>query len=280
MAELVEKRTDGQVKIQVYPDGALGDAFEMQNSVKLGTLEMVNLGCGVTAGSTPEYNITTFYYVWKSPEHMRAFFESDICKAFDQKYLDTTGIRIIASNWEQGDRHTVAKRPIRGVEDLKGLKIRVPQLESFVAAWKAMGANPTPMSFGEVYSALQQGVVDAIEVPLDWIYKAKFYEQAEYVILTGHLGYPNQVQINEKVFQKLSKENQEVLVEAALEAGEYASKLQREATADLRGTIEAEGITFIEVDRSEFAKKVYQIVPDFEEQWGKGLWDKVQAIPY
>ena len=142
MAELVEERTNGQVKIEVYPDGALGDAFEMQNSVKLGTLDMVNLGCGVTAGSIPEYNITTFYYVWKSPEHMHAFFNSDICKEFDQKYLDKTGIRIISSNWEQGDRHTVAKRPIRQVGDLKGLKIRVPQLESFVAAWKAMGANP------------------------------------------------------------------------------------------------------------------------------------------
>ena len=95
----------------------------MQNSVKLGTLDMTNAGCGVTAGSLPEYNITTFYYVWKSPEHMRAFFNSDLCKGFNQKYLDTTGIRILASNWEQGDRQTLSKRPVRKVDDLKGLKM-------------------------------------------------------------------------------------------------------------------------------------------------------------
>jgi TRAP-type transport system periplasmic protein len=278
MAELVEKGTSGRVKIEVYPDATLGAAFEMQNSVKLGTLDMTNAGCGVTAGSLPEYNITTFYYVWKSLEHMRAFFNSDLCKGFNQKYLDTTGIRILASNWEQGDRQTLSKRPIRKVDDLKGLKIRVPQLESYVAAWKAMGANPTPMAITEVYSALQQGVVDAIEIPLDWIYANKYYEQAKYVILTAHLGYPNQVYISEKSFQKLSPEDQKVLAEAAVKAGEYATKLQQEGTAGLRAKLEAAGVTFIDVNRAEFAAKVGMIVPDFEKLWGAGLWAKVQAL--
>jgi tripartite ATP-independent transporter DctP family solute receptor len=277
-AKLVKERTNGEVEIQVYPDGTLGNEVELQNAAKLGTVDIINVGCGITSGTIPQYNIASFHYCWKSPEHMHAVMSSDLVKGWDEESLKKSGLRILASNWEQGNRHVASKKPIRSIDDVKGLKIRVPQAEAFIAAWKALGANPAPMAFGEVYTALQQGVVDAVEVPLDWIANNKFYEQAKYIILTGHLQYVNQVQINEKTFQKLSPKNQEILIQAAKEAGDLSTETGRKVIAGLQADLESKGAIFIEVDRSKFQEKIMAIVPDFEKQWGVGLWDQVQKI--
>jgi tripartite ATP-independent transporter DctP family solute receptor len=277
-SELVEARTNGEVKIAVYPDSVLGDGNELLNQCKLGTIDMVNLGSGSVASIIPEYNITSFYYAWKNDDHMRTFFSSNLIRELNERYLKQAGVRIISSNWEQGYRHLVTKRPVNTLDDLRGMKIRVPQLEIYVAAWKALGANPTPMALGEVYTALQQNVVDAIELPLDWIIRGKYYEQAKYVVLTAHLGYPNQIQINEKSFQKLSTVQQEILVQAANEAGEYSSKTLAATEDEMIKELKANGVTILPVNRAEFANRVYTIIPQFERLWGPGFWQKVQDL--
>ncbi|MBC7189293.1 TRAP transporter substrate-binding protein, partial [Candidatus Aerophobetes bacterium] len=232
-AELVKERTNGEIQIEVFAGGALGGEVEMQDMLSVGTLDLASMGNGIPPTYNPQFQLLQMPYLWDSQDQMLAFAKSEIQEEMNERYLKASGVRILASNWDQGARHTLSKRPIYKVEDFKGLKIRVPQIPAWVDMWQILGTIPTQIAFPEVYTALQQGVVDAMECPLYWIYASSFHEQAKYLILTGHIMYYNQVFINERVFQSLSPEYQRIIKEAALEAGEYETELTRTLEEDI-----------------------------------------------
>jgi tripartite ATP-independent transporter DctP family solute receptor len=278
MSEIVKEKTDGQVTIEVVAGGALGGEVELQDMVSLGSLEMCSIGTGIPPSYNPEFNILNMPYLWESQQQMIDFANSDIQEEMNEKYRKASGIKIIASNWDQGIRHTLAKKPIRKPEDFDGVKIRVPQLPAWVDMWKAIGANPTPIPFPEVYTALQQGVVDAMECPLYWIYASSFYEQAKYLILTGHVMYYNQIMINDDLFQGFSPELQTILEEAAFEAGEYETKLTREQAAELRSKLEDEGTEFLEIDRDAVSEMITPVYDKWEDKFGSEIREKIEKF--
>jgi TRAP-type C4-dicarboxylate transport system substrate-binding protein len=196
----------------------------------------------------------------------------------NQKYLDKSKARILASNWYQGTRHTLSKEPINSIEDFKGLKIRVPQLPEWVEMWKRLGANPTQISFPEVYTALQQGVVDGMECPLFYFYSSSFYEQAKYITLTAHNIYSNSVIINDKVYKKLPEEHQKILLDAAVEAGMYETKLTIDADKELYEKLEAADVTFTELNNDEIAQRIRPVYDSWTKVFGADLLEKVDGF--
>lgn len=274
-AELVKIRTNGEIEIEVFAGGALGGEVEMHDMLSSGALDLASMGNGIPAAYNPQFQLLQMPYLWDTTDQMLAFATSEIQEEMNEKYLKASGIRILASNWDQGARHTLSKRPIYKIEDFKGLKIRVPQLPAWVDMWQALGAIPTQIAFPEVYTALQQGVVDAMECPLYWIYSSSFHEQAKYLILTGHIMYYNQVFINEGVFRSLSPEHQRIIKEAAVEAGKYETELTRALEEDIRKKMEKEGVTFIEVDRAKIAMMMEPIYEKWKEVYGEDIYNKV-----
>jgi len=276
--ELVKQRTNGAIEVQVFPGGTLGGEHELQDMVSTGTLEMMSVGTGITAALNPQFKIHTMPYLWDSQDQMIAFSNSSIQDEMNEVYTQKSGIKVLASNWDQGIRHTLTKKPINTIADFKGVKIRVPQLPEWVEMWKLVGTNPTQIPFPEVYTSLQQGVVDAMECPLYWIYSSSFYEQAKYLILTGHNMYYNQLMINEKLFNKFTPEQQKILLDSAKEAGEYETELTRSIDADLRGKMEAKGVTFMDIDRAEMAKIVRPVLDSWKKVFGADLLEKVDQF--
>ena len=277
MAELVKERTNGGIEIQVFPNGVLGGEVELQAAVRSGAIHMASIGDGHAAAYSKPWNIFVMYYIWPDAETMHRIQAGPPFEPFVRDYEQNSGVTVLAMNWEQGARHLLAKKPARTPEDLRGVKIRVDQLPLHSEGWRAMGANPTPLAFPEIYSALQQGVVDAMECPLNWIYSSGFHEHAKYLNLTAHSRYMNMVIINTKLLEGLSPEYQQILREAAVEAGLYETELSRQEELDYRKKMEAEGVTFVEVDVEAFRNRVLPLFEKNMDRWGREVYDIIMG---
>ena len=267
-AELVAERTKKQVEIQLFPASQLGDQPTQMNMVKIGSVEMGLIGSGILGMVVPEYNVDAVMYIYRDRDHLQKVWRGPIARELADKFLATQGVRTLNSIWEVGLRHVLAKKPVRRVEDLNGLKIRSPESALFFEGLKALGARPTTIAFAEVYTALQLGTVDAMECPLDWIYTSRFHEVAKYLTLTGHMNNIHSLLVNEKFWQTLSPDIQKVLVEAGLEAGEYANLQIKNSEADYQKKMEQAGVTFFSVDTGPFQRKAEEALPKVAHIWG------------
>ncbi|MGI6557513.1 MAG: TRAP transporter substrate-binding protein [Limnochordia bacterium] len=276
MAELVQERTGGAIEIQVFPGGVLGGEIELQAAVRSGAVHMASVGDGILASYSKPWHILVMYYLWPDVETMHRIQAGPAFEPFIKEYEENAGITVLAVNWEQGARHLLSKKPVRTPEDLRGVKIRTGQLPLHVESWRALGANPTPLAFPEVYTALQQGVVDAMECPLNWIYTSGFHEHAKYLNLTAHNRYMNTVLINSKVFASLFPEHQQILREAAVEAGVYETELSRQEEQYYRELMENEGVTFVEVDQEAFRARILPLFERYMDEWGQEVYDVIR----
>jgi tripartite ATP-independent transporter DctP family solute receptor len=218
-------------------------------------------------------------YIWRGVDHLLAVMDGEIGQEMNQELVEKRGMRILGTTYYGVRNVTTTDKEIQSVADMKDFKIRVPENEIFLAMARSWGAKPTPMNFNELYLALRQKVVDGQENPSPTIDSAKFYEVQKYLVLTGHIITPRLVVINEAFWQELSADDQQIVEDAVKEAIAYnnAEILQRET--DLLAKFEEQGMTVITPDVEEFRKAVLDTVPAmFEEKWGKGLWEKIQAI--
>ncbi|MDR1828505.1 MAG: DctP family TRAP transporter solute-binding subunit, partial [Methylobacteriaceae bacterium] len=215
--KMVEERTSGAVEVQIYPAAQLGDARTITEGVQMGTIEMGDVENGPMGRFVPEAMVWDLPFIFRDIEHAHKVLDGPIGKAFQEKFL-AKGIRHLAYN-DGGFRYfTNSKRPIKTMDDMKDLKIRVMESEVMINTIKAFGASAVPMSFTELYTALQQGVVDGQENPLNLIFSQRFYEVQKYLTLSGHFYYPRQYLINEAFYQSLKPEYQKVIAEASKEA--------------------------------------------------------------
>lgn len=213
---MVEKGTNGEVVVEPYHASALGSEREALEGVKLGTIEMGTLSSGPVPGFFSEVMVFDIPYLFSSAPAAWEAFNGEFGQEFSKAFLAETGVRILSIT-ENGYRHfTNNKRPLKTPADMNGLKIRTMENPAHMEMVKALGADPTPIAFGELYMALQQGVVDGMECPIVLIHDMKFYEVQDEMILDGHLYNPIFVFINERFFQnKLTPEQQKVVAEAA-----------------------------------------------------------------
>lgn len=277
--EIVEEQTDGRYEIKLFPGGVLGSELEMKDQVSLGTIQMANLGSGTTVGDVPETQVFNFFHLWDDVEHMNRGYNSDVAQELLGRFEEKSGIRILANNWYQGTRHLLSKKPVSDLEDLKGLKVRVPDgLPLWNELWEAVGATTISLPWTDVYTSMQQGVVEAIEVPLNFMYDGELYKQGQCIVLTAHVSYPNYFYIGDEFFTGLPEEDQQIFIDAAAAGGDLCAQLILENEDTLLSEMEADGLEIMEIDIEAFRNKVLPVAKNWESEWGEGVFDQLMAV--
>jgi tripartite ATP-independent transporter DctP family solute receptor len=272
-AELVNQKTGGKVKVEVYPSSQLGNDRDMAEGLQMGSVDFA-LIAGVLGNFEPTIQLLEMPYLFRDDDHLRKVLYGPIGQEIFDKLLKNAGIRGLAY-WDRGPREVTSNKPINSPADLKGLKIRVPEIPPMVAAWKAMGANPTPMAFGEVYTALQQHTIDAQENPISIIYSARFYEVQKYLAMTHHKYEYVILAMSDKTYQKLSPDQQKAVEEAAKEAADYYNNLVTTSTDKMLQELKDKGMQVTTPNIEEFAKLAKTTHAEFAEKYGKDLYDRI-----
>jgi tripartite ATP-independent transporter DctP family solute receptor len=273
-AKAVEKDTNGRVKIEVHPSGALGSEKDMTEQVRFGALEMSLMSTGSMRFIEPKMEIEELPYAWPTRQHAYAALDGELGSKL-KSLLEPKGIYILA--WlENGYRHmTNNVRPIHKPQDLKGLKIRSAEVQMRLDTFKLLGIQPTPMPFTELFMALQQGTVDGQENPLAIIYSSKFYEVQKYLSLTGHIWGSANFEINKGLWDKLPKDIQTVLQRNAIQYRDYERKLIQQSDSDLIAELKKKGMQVNEVDARPFQAATRPIYEKYGLVFGKDLMDLV-----
>jgi tripartite ATP-independent transporter DctP family solute receptor len=277
-AKEVEGRTGGKIHVQVYPSEQLGGEPDVVQGVRIGGIQMAFMSPGALGNIMPDFQILNAPFVWDDWETAKAVLTGPFGNALYENFRQQTGIRILDPLWYWGWRDMTANKPIRKVEDLHGLKMRAPNIPIFVEMFKALGANPTTINFQEIYSALQQGVVDGEENPIPAIWAQRFYEVNKYISITHHILQSNIIIVNDKFFSSLPEDFQKIVKEEIVKAGERNTELQIKAEEGLVAKIkEAGGVIVEDVDRAAFQKATQSVFEALSGSWTPGLADKLQS---
>jgi tripartite ATP-independent transporter DctP family solute receptor len=275
-SDILYERSKGKIILKVFPNEQLGKETELIRSIKTGIADMT-----ITAGTLQNWtDIVAFSdmpFIFRDSAHMKKLADGPIGKEMEQRILEETGIRIV-SYFQRGPRHLTSNRPVVSPADLNGLVMRIPNVPSYAAAWKALGANPTPMALSEVFTSLQQGTIEAQENPLAMISSTNLYEVQEYVNLTAHVLSWAYVVIGEKQFQSLPSDLKEIFWEAAKDMQIFEHQLFLENEAKLRAYLENKGMKFIEADKLSFQQKGSPAVYESLSPEMKDMYDRISAI--
>ena len=273
-AELVSERTNGTIKIDIFPSAQLGDERANIEDLQMGTLDIAVTSTGPLGNFEPSFLILDLPYLFSGYDHAHAVLDGDIGQGLIDK-LDALGI-VGGAFWENGFREmTNSKHPINTPEDCVGLKLRCMENQAHMAAFSALGMDPTPMAWSEVYAALQQGVIDGQENPIAVIYSQKVYEIQPYLAITNHVYSAAMVLFSKSVMEKLTPEQQQVLLDTAKEVAAYERSLGEDAAADQIAEMEKAGVAVTYPDVSAFQTALEGVYVDYAKDFGQ---DNIDAI--
>ncbi|MEQ6917993.1 sialic acid TRAP transporter substrate-binding protein SiaP [Halomonas aquatica] len=276
-AEQIEDRTDGRYSIAVHPASSLGKETDINEGLQLGTVDLIYTGNQFAGRFYGPIGIAGAPYMFRDFDHWQAYADSDLFEEIAQGYRDATGNVPLAMNY-YGRRHVTSNKPINTPEDMQDLKIRTPNAPMYMMFPEAVGANPTPIAFAEVYLALQQGVVDAQENPLPTIKAKAFYEVQDYINLTGHITDSLITIAGGTLWGRLSEEDRDIFREVYTEAGERITQDILQSEADLVAWFEEQGITVNEVDITPFREATIPYHNSDAATWDQETYDRLQAI--
>jgi TRAP-type transport system periplasmic protein len=249
----VEKRSNGQLEVQTYHARKLGDEREMMEGVRMGTIEMIFVSSGPIPGFFQPVMVFDVPFMFSSAPAAWELFEGEFGDEFKTEFLKKTGVRCLSIT-ENGYRHfTNNKRLVQSPADMKGLKVRTMQNPAHMAMTKALGADPTPIPFGELYMALQQGVVDGMECPIVLIHDMKFYEVQDYMVLDGHLYNPLFTMANDRWFSNLSPDLQKIIEEEALLVGRTHNGFSQQANIEYEDKLRSYGMEIYQPTAEQLA---------------------------
>jgi tripartite ATP-independent transporter DctP family solute receptor len=250
--------TDGRITVEIFPNESLGKEMDLINGMQLGTADMTITGESLQNWA-PMAALLAVPYAYKSIEHMDSIAGGEIGSQIKAQIIEKAKIRPVAY-FARGPRNLTTNRPIKSPADLNGLKMRVPNVPLFVDVWKALGAQPTPMAFSEVFTSLQNGTIDAQENPLALIKSASFFEVQKHVNLTEHERSWIYLALSEKTWSKLSEADQKAVLEAGMRAQKYERELFLADEQILVKDLQDKGMAFVEVDGAAFASKAKDAV--------------------
>ncbi len=244
-AELVEERSEGRIKIDVFPSAQLGDEKSVLEQVQLGAIEFTRTNASPLSEFNNQFSVLSLPYVFESEDHLWNFLESEKgTELLDG--LEGSKMKGLAY-YDSGSRSFYSTKPLKGIDDLKGLKIRVQQSKINMDMVAALGASATPMPYGEVFSALQTGIIDGAENNLPSLDSANHYQEAKNVILDHHQRTPEVLLISKIAWDKLDKEDQELIKQAALDSVETQRAAWNEYEQKSDKKLKDAGVTFTEV---------------------------------
>lgn len=274
-AELVEKYTGGKIKVQLFPSGQLGNERQMIEGIRMGTQDMGLITNAPVGAFVSTFMVLDLPFIFPSAEIAHKVLDGPTGRMLLSK-LDKIHIKGLAFA-EGGFRHMINNvRPIYSPKDLKGLKFRVMKTPIYIGLFRALGANAVPIPWGEAFTAVQQGVVDGLEIPISVIWANKFYEVTKYLSLTGHTYSPLIFMVSGMVWNTLSPEEKKVFQKAALEAARYERARLSEIEGDLLKKLAGKGMKINEVpDKKPFQKAVRSLYKEFEGKIGKDVLNAV-----
>jgi tripartite ATP-independent periplasmic transporter solute receptor, DctP family len=279
-AKLVDEKTGGRIKIETFGNGVLGSEPDMQASVQAGFIDIMVGPTPNLVGVVPEFMIYDLPFFYKDFAAVDAVMDGEVGERLFSLLKEKTGIVGLAW-WDNGFRHmTNAVRPVKTVEDMAGLNIRVIPNPLFIATWTALGTNPTPLPWPELYAALENRAVDGQETPYALIYTARFYEVQKHLVKTGHVYTPFVLLASQKWFGSLSEEDKELVLEAANESAAFQREISRKSAEDLEQELIAKGFEITEPTPEALAamrERVAPVVKEYSEKIGVDVVEQAQA---
>ncbi|HKO67823.1 MAG TPA: sialic acid TRAP transporter substrate-binding protein SiaP, partial [Burkholderiaceae bacterium] len=264
--------------VEVFPASTLGKETDINQGLTLGTVDIIYTGQLFAGRTYGPIAIGGAPYMFRDFNHWKAFAASPLFNELAEGYRQKSGGHKVSAITYYGERHVTSNKPINKPEDMKGLKIRVPDAPLYTMFPRAVGANPTPIAFAEVYLALQSGTVDAQENPLPTIDAKKFYEVQKFIVLTGHITDALLSIVSSGTWNKLSDADKAtfdaVLKEAATRATTQIIELEKNLGAEFK----KKGKEVVAVNRAPFREATMKLHNGPDATWPKDVYDKLQAI--
>lgn len=275
LAQELADKTDGRIAIEIYPSSQLGSERELVESIQLGNVDMTFVSSAVLGNFNPQFFALDIPFMFKDREGIYRVLDGEIGENLLAS-LERVGIKGLGY-WENGFRQlTNSKQVIRSPEDLQGMRMRTMENDVHIAAWRELGANPAPLAFGELFTALQQGTFDAQEGPINLFYDMRFHEVQQHISMTNHVYSPWPVLINPDIYNRLSDEDQVILEEAIIKTTEYQRELAQQA--DEAAVAEMPNVTITELTPEEleaFASQMGPIQDMVKERVGAEIVDAI-----
>lgn len=275
--ELIEERSGGKVAVKVFPNAQLGNPRQMIEGLQMGTLEACLVPTSILGNFIPEFNVLDAPFLFRDYDHVYKVLDGEIGQELDDKLLKKQNCRSMGY-WDVGFRHIFSSRPIRVVDDLKGLKIRSMESKLNMALFSRMGCLPTPMAVNELFTALQQKTVDAAENAIQFVYYQKLYDVTPYITLTGHFYDRCIIMIGEDYYQSLPADIKQLVMDTAKDATAYQHELAHRLEAEMRVRLEKEfGVEFIEnIDRAKLAEMVMPLYDEYPDMLPPDLVKRIR----
>ncbi len=275
-AERVAEKSGGKLRVKLYPSGQLGDDRETVEGMKLRSIDMTVMGAAIIGWYAPEYGVSEAPFVWRDYGHIERVWKGEIGDELRSTMQSRTGIRMLHL-WYRGPRYlTTTSKRIRRPEDLRGLKLRVPELEVYIKSWQTFGANTTPLPFTDMFMALKLGVVEGQENPLATIYGNNLHEVQKYIMETKHLIGFYLFCVGPHLDERFTKDERRIILEAAQEATDWHNREVERSEADYRQKLEEAGVEFVPVERDAFLELAKEKIPQqFEKTWKPGLYGDI-----
>ena len=275
--EEVETRTNGAVTVEIYANSQLGNERDMVESLQLGTIDVGFIASSVLTSFVPEYALLDVPFSIQDEEHAARVVEGKVGQYLSDQLLTKQLIRTLGY-YQNGYRHIFSTKPIDSIEDFHGLKIRTMETPIHQAAFTALGAMPTPMAFGEVFTALQQGTIDAAENSLDNIYSQNFHEVTKHVTLSGHVSGFVVCCMSEKSWEKIPEEYHEAITEAGRISAEYEAELMKKSNDEAQAKLEEAGVTIHEIDRAPLEAACASLADEFAEDLPEEYMTEIENL--
>ena len=274
----IKKRTNGRYEVEVFPASSLGKETDINQGLTLGTVDIIYTGQLFAGRTYGPLAIGGAPYMFRDFDHWKKFRESSLFTDLAKGYQDKSGGNHVVALTYYGERHVTSNKPINKPEDMKGLKIRVPDAPLYTMFPRAVGANPTPIAFAEVYLALQNGTVDAQENPLPTIDAKKFYEVQKYIVLTGHITDALLTIVGGPTWSKLSDADKKTFEQVLKEASDRCTNEIVDIEKKMAAEFEKRGKTVAKVDRKPFRDATVKLHNGPDATWPKDVYDKLQKL--
>ena len=278
-AELVERRSDGEIEINHVQGSQLGNDTQVIEQMIDGTVDIYGDVLGWYAQWEDDFNILNWGFTFDDADHMQKFIDSRIFKNIARRLRTRSNIHILAAAPTEA-RVLFAKPVVRSPRDLVGVKMRVPGIRTYVLLWETLGASPATVSWAEVFLGLKTGTIEAAEGPPNPAYAQKFHQGTGNVMLTNHVQSTMQISMNADKFDSLPRRLQRILTESAEDAVAWARAEARRGTSDVLDKMRDEGATIHKVNVAPFAAKAKAGVNAMEADgvWSRGLWQQIRAL--
>ena len=274
MGDALTKETNGDLTFKYFPGGVLGSEKEVIEQAQVGAIQMTRVSLGIVGPVVPDVNVFNMPFIFRDQAHMRAVIDGEVGDAILDK-ITNSEFGLVALAWmDGGTRNIYTKKPVRKLEDLKGMKIRVQGNPMFIDTINAMGGNGIAMDTGEIFSALQTGVIDGAENNPPTLLEHNHFQNAKYYSLTGHLILPEPIVMSKITWEKLTPD-QQVLVKKAAKAAQAEERALWDAkSTSSEEKLKAAGVEFITVDKKPF----YEATASVREKYGAPYADIIKRI--